>query len=142
MSYICFDIFSSLNANLFSHCVVYSSSYYIISLTRFRQEARAERLGSSTSPVQRAFNIASSSCVMVIFLIIGIVSATIASLPLLLLLKVSSTVFSYYDGSPHDDIIDSSIFPPPSSGSSSNDNSIIDHSLLLGALGPQLSCTK
>ena len=79
---------------------------------------------------------------MVAFLIIGIVSATIASLPLLLLLKVSSSVFSYYDGSSHDDI-DSSIFPysHPSSGNS-NGNSIIEHSLLVGALGPQLSCTK
>ena len=126
---------------IFSLCRILLIISHIIYF-RFRQELRAERLGSSTSPVQRAFNIASSSCVMVVFLIIGIVSATIASLPLLLLLKVSSSVFSYYDGSPHDDIIDSSIFPPPSSGSSSNDNSIIDHSLLLGALGPQLSCTK
>jgi len=112
---------------------------------RFRQEARAERLGSSTSPVQRAFNIASSSCIMVVFLIIGIVSATIASLPLLLILKVSSSVFSYYDGSSsHDDIVDSSIFPysSPSDDNSSNGNSIIEQSLLLGALGPQLSCTK
>jgi len=79
---------------------------------------------------------------MVIFLIIGIVSATIASLPLLLLLKVSSTVFSYYDGSPHDDIVDSSIYSSPSDDNSSNGNSIIEHSFLLGVLGPRLSCTK
>ena len=130
--------------SIFSLCRILLIIYSLIILFRFRQEVRAERLGSSTSPVQRAFNIASSSCVMVVFLIIGIVSATIASLPLLLLLKISSSVFSYYHGSSHHDIIDSSIFPysPPSNGSSSNGNSIIDHSLLLGALGPQLSCTK
>jgi len=138
VSCICFDIFT-LCLSIFSLCRILLLLIRIY--FRFRQEARAERLGSSTSPVQRAFNVASSSCVMVIFLIIGIVSATIASLPLLLLLKVSSTVFSYYDGSPHDDIIDSSIYSPPSDNSSSG-SSIIEHSLLLGALGPQLSCTK
>ena len=68
---------------------------------RFRREYREERLGTSTSPVQRAFDAASSNIIMILFLLIGFISATIACLPLLLLLKAASYVVcgsSYHDG--------------------------------------------
>ena len=75
---------------------------------RFRDEVREERRGSADSPVQRAFNVASSSAILVVFLIVVLVAATIACLPLLLALKISSAVFSC---AAHHDGVDSSVLP-------------------------------
>ena len=64
------------------------------SLLRFRKEAREERLGSSVSPVERAFNLALSNFVFVVILIVGLIAATIACLPILLLHKIAFTIFA------------------------------------------------
>lgn len=72
-------------------CVFSPSIYFIL---RFRQEVREERLGSAASPVLRAFNIASSSYIMALILLMGMVAA----LPLLLLFKIFSTLVSSSDG--------------------------------------------
>ena len=96
--------------------------------SRFRREAREERMGSADSPVQRAFNIASSSVILVIFLIVGLISATIACLPILLLLKIASILYSF-GSSPHEDDVDSSVHPY-SPSSDIDGNSFIERSLL------------
>ena len=70
---------------------------------RFRQEAQEEMLGSAVSPVQRAFNIASSSYLMALILLIGMVAA----LPLLLLFKI------FFNSHEHESEVDSSILPSP-----------------------------
>lgn len=85
-------------------------------------------MGSADSPVQRAFNIASSSVILVIFLIVGLISATIACLPILLLLKIASILYSF-GSSPHEDDVDSSVHPY-SPSSDIDGNSFIERSLL------------
>ncbi|KAL9178662.1 hypothetical protein ACHAXT_002000 [Thalassiosira profunda] len=94
----------------------YPSDYFYTrsEMARFRDEVREERRGSADSPVQRAFNVASSSAILVVFLIVGLIAATIACLPLLLALKISSAVFSC---AAHHDGVDSSVLPySPSTG--------------------------
>merc|ERR1719491_898590 len=63
-------------------------------MDRFRKEAQEERMGSAVSPVQRAFDAASSSMAVFVFLLVGMVAATIACLPILLLLKIKSVLSS------------------------------------------------
>ena len=95
-------------------------------------------MGSADSPVQRAFNIASSSVILVIFLIVGLISATIACLPILLLLKIASILYSF-GSSPHEDDVDSSVHPY-SPSSDIDGNSFIERSLL--SLMGSHSCTN
>ena len=94
-----------------------------LSQDRFRIEASEERRekmryetrkdSSSPSPVERAFDIASSSVISASFLIIGLVAAQVVCLPILLLLRVSAMLFFQFN-SRRDDV-DSSIRPysPP-----------------------------
>jgi len=80
-------------------------------------EARQERLESADSPVGRALNIiTSSSVIIIICLIIGLVATTMC-LPILLLLKIASFVFPRTS---QGDIIDSCVqqsYDSPSSRS-------------------------
>ena len=90
---------------------------------RFRREALEERREktreerrkdySSPSPVERAFDIASSSMISAFLLVIVLVAATMTCLPILLLLRVSSMLFFPFNSSQDD--VDSSIRPysPP-----------------------------
>ena len=78
-------------------------------LHRFRQEAYEERLRSSVSPVQRAFNIATSSVIMALFMIVGILVAMVACLPVLLAIKIASVISSFFVS--RQDMIESSINP-------------------------------
>lgn len=123
----------------------YPSDYFYTrsEMDRFRKEAREERdserkrMEPAVSPVQRAFNFASSSVVLVIVLIIGVIAATIACLPILLLLKITSVAFSC--ASRED--IDSSI--RPCSLSSDPETSTFTERLMLSVLGQSsLSCTN
>ncbi len=72
-----------------------------------REEMRKD--SSAPSPVERVFDIASSSIISASFLIIGLVAAQVACLPILLLLRVSSILF-FPLNSRRDDV-DSSIRP-------------------------------
>ncbi|KAL3823139.1 hypothetical protein ACHAXA_010395 [Cyclostephanos tholiformis] len=116
------------NAQVTGYCVLshdYPSDYFYTrsDIKRFRREALEERReykreeggtdSSAPSPVERAFDIATSSAISAFVLIIGLVAATMACLPILLLLKVSSMLFFPF-ASCHDDV-DSSILPysPP-----------------------------
>ena len=76
-----------------------------------RDETRKD--SPSPSPVERAFDIASSSVISASFLIIGLVAAQVVCLPILLLLRVSAMLFFPFN-SRRDDV-DSSIRPysPP-----------------------------
>jgi len=117
----------------------YPSDFFYTSTEthRFRKEAREERMGSAVSPVQRAFNVASSSLVTVLLLIVGMIAATIACLPILLLLKIASILFSC--ASQED--IDSSV--QPYSPSSDPETSSFTERLLLSLFGhSSLSCTS
>ena len=68
---------------------------------------------SAPSPLERAFNVASSSVITASVLIIGLVAATMACLPILLLLRVSSILLFPFNTCQDD--VDSSIRPysPP-----------------------------
>mmetsp|Transcript_18310 Transcript_18310/g.39579 ORF Transcript_18310/g.39579 Transcript_18310/m.39579 type:complete len:161 (-) Transcript_18310:209-691(-) len=113
----------------------YPSNYFYSrsEVDRFRKEAREEILGSADSPVQRAFDNASSSVIIVVFLIIGLIVAAIAFLPILLLLKISFP--------PSQEDIDSSI--QPYAPSTDLDTSSFTERLLLNLMGqPSLSCSS
>mmetsp|Transcript_18312 Transcript_18312/g.33048 ORF Transcript_18312/g.33048 Transcript_18312/m.33048 type:complete len:173 (-) Transcript_18312:105-623(-) len=92
---------------------IYPSDYFYTSAdyARFRKEAREEKMGATISPVQRAFNVASSSFFGVLVLIVGLIATTIACLPILLFIKLSSVVFSHAT----QEDVDSSIQPYPPS---------------------------
>mmetsp|Transcript_7818 Transcript_7818/g.17409 ORF Transcript_7818/g.17409 Transcript_7818/m.17409 type:complete len:188 (-) Transcript_7818:126-689(-) len=105
-----------------------SGFFYTRSETdRFRMEARAAKLGtnpsSTTYPspisVQSLLNMASSSIIVVTFIILGIVATTIACLPILLGLKIASVFIP--DTHP-DSMVDSSIF----SSAPSEHNGIVE----------------
>jgi len=78
--------------------------YSRLDVERFRAEARLERRSSvsvsahvesaAASPARKAFGVASSSLTIIALFIFGLVASTIAYLPVLLLLKISSTMFS------------------------------------------------
>ncbi|KAL3760071.1 hypothetical protein ACHAWU_006619 [Discostella pseudostelligera] len=103
----------------------YPSDYFYTrsELARFRREVSEERRLSSSpscssssstfSPVERALNIVTSSLLIATLFIFALLATTIASLPILLFLKIASLLFS---GKEEDDV-DSSIRPysPPSS---------------------------
>mmetsp|Transcript_55951 Transcript_55951/g.118976 ORF Transcript_55951/g.118976 Transcript_55951/m.118976 type:complete len:166 (+) Transcript_55951:76-573(+) len=87
----------------------YPSNYFYTPADyyEFRKEAREEKMGSVASPVQKVFDVASLSMIAVALLMVGLVAATIACLPMLLLLKSSSLIFSCTT----DEYIDSSVQP-------------------------------
>mmetsp|Transcript_14938 Transcript_14938/g.26733 ORF Transcript_14938/g.26733 Transcript_14938/m.26733 type:complete len:173 (+) Transcript_14938:107-625(+) len=89
--------------------IIYPSDYFYTSAdyARFRKEAREENMGSAITPVQRVFNVASSSFFGVLVLIVGLIATMTACLPILLFIKLSSVVFSYAT----QEDIDSSIHP-------------------------------
>lgn len=92
------------------------------------------------SPVEWAFDIATSSAICASVLIIGVIAATMAYLPILLLLRVSSMLLFPFFNSHHDDV-DSSIRPysPPSDVESSS----LKERILLNFIGsPSLSCSS
>ena len=110
---------------------------------RFRHEARVERMGggSAPSPVQRAFNTASSSVIIMTLMIVGLLGAMIACLPILLLIKIASTLYSFTSSCYQVDDVDSSVRPysPPND----SDESPYLERLLLSLMGsPSLSCTN
>jgi len=95
-------------------------------------------MGSADSPVQKAFNIASSSIITALFLIVGLIAATIACLPILLLLKVSSVLFSSWSSQEH---VDSSL--QPHSAATEIGTSSFAERLLINLIGDSsLSCTR
>lgn len=135
----------SLSLRVVHHIIIISPS----TVSRFRREAldetkekirkhsisEEEDTGSATeydpfTQIERAFNIVTSSAisalVLIPILIAGLVAATMACLPVLLLLRVSSilllpfTSFSSSSSCHGDDDVDSSIQPysPPTSSES------------------------
>lgn len=125
--------YTFLTKNGISWSLFHSSNH------RFRSEAREERLGSSAdSPVQRAFNIASSSVIVASLLIVGLLAATVACLPMLLLLKITSIFFSC---SSQEEDVDTSV--RPYSPSTDFDVSSFTERLLISMMGnASLSCTS
>ncbi|KAL7475632.1 hypothetical protein ACHAW6_001544 [Cyclotella cf. meneghiniana] len=81
---------------------------------QFRREAREKR--TSSSFLERLSNLASSSVILVLLFMIGIVATTIACLPMLLALKFFS-VFLVNSSSTHD--VDSSVISSPVEAESS-----------------------
>eukprot|EP00804_Cyclotella_cryptica_P001454 CCRYP_003685-RA/>CCRYP_003685-RA protein AED:0.24 eAED:0.24 QI:383/1/1/1/1/1/2/176/173 len=77
---------------------------------QFRREAQEEQKSSVSSFLERLSDVASSSVVLVVMFILGIVATTIACLPILLALKFFS-MFIVDSPSAHD--IDSSVISSP-----------------------------
>jgi len=95
---------------------------------RFRKEAQEERIGSVVSPVQRASDASSSSMTLFMFLLVGMLAATIACLPILLLLKTRSVLSACAS----QECVDSSVRHSPLSTDSGTGPLL--ESLLLGFL--------
>merc|ERR1712238_66941 len=102
-------------------------------MERFRKEAKEERMGSAVSPVQGALDTASSSMALFMFLIVGMLAATIACLPILLLLKTHSFLSSCTS---QEDIDSSVRLSPPLTGSGTGP--FIER-ICLGLLGNHIS---
>lgn len=61
---------------------------------RFRREAREETMRVATSPARSSLNVASSLAIATAFLVAGMMAATVACLPILLIIGLRSIVFS------------------------------------------------
>jgi hypothetical protein len=100
---------------------------------RFRKEVQDERRGSVASPVCRALDAALSSVALALCALVGMVAATIVCLTVLLVLKITSVLFSCAS---QEDIGSSVRHSPPSIDL---DTSPFTERLLLCLLGSPVS---
>lgn len=101
--------------------------------------AVADSPPATSSPVERAYDVATSSAICAAVLIVGALAATMACLPVLLVLRVSSVLFYPFVDSHGQDDVDSSIRPYAPPSSSDVECSSLTERMLLNFVGSSSS---